>query len=376
MNRQRNIFKALSFGLMLILPCTSFSSAETGETVIKRGTVSDDFYTAGGTVDMDADVNGDAVIAGGDLFIGSRIQGDVMAAGGSINIRGEVLDDVRIAGGDINIDAVIGDDLIAAGGKIRFSSASSTGGEAWLAGGDVLVAGTIDKNLFIGAGNIRISGTIHGDVEIQGEKIQILEGAIIKGNLHYKSPSEAKIHPDATISGKVTYEPIEWDYQDRSFGIFFSLTLVVASVVLFLLFPGFTMSSAGRISRDPWKSLGIGFALLIFVPMAAVLLMSIVLGIWVGLSILAFYFVALITGLLVSCFFLGDLGARLLHKDVSTTGRRFLSVTVAIILLGLIQLTPVIGGLVTFLLILSGLGASGLQIHFIYNQSNGAKSSI
>jgi len=369
MNRRRNFFTVLSLSLMLIVPFSAFSLPDTGETVTKRGVINDDYYSAGGTVNIDADVAGDIVVSGGDLFVGHRIQGDLIAAGGSISIRGEILDDVRIAGGEIVVDATIGDDLIAAGGNIRISSGTSTGGNAWLAGGDVFMAGTVNKELSIVAGDIRIVGTVHGDVELQGGEIQILEGTLIKGNLHYKSPNEARIHPAAKIMGTVTYEQMEWDRPHRGYGFFFSLTLLVAGIVLFWLFPGFTTTAAGRIALNPWKSFGVGFVLLVVAPIAAVLLMGIVLGVWVGLSVFALYFVALPVGLLISCFFLGDWGARLLHKDIATTGRRILSITIVIILLGFIQLIPVIGGLFIFVLLLLGLGAGILQLHFVYRQS-------
>ncbi len=371
MNRRSSIIKALSFSLMLIFPFSSFSMQEADETVTKRGTINDDYYAVGGTIDIDADITGDVLACGGDLSIGRHIQSDVMACGGSVNIRGEILDDVRVAGGDIYIDAIIGDDLASAGGAINVSSGTSIGGEAWLAGGDVHMAGLINNELSIVAGNIRISGTIHADVELEGEEIQILEGALIEGDLHYKSPNEAKIHPDAKITGNVTYEQKEFGSPHKGYGIFFLLTMVVAGIVLFRLFPGFTMVSAGRIMSDPWKSLGVGFTLLIVTPITAVLLMSIVLGVWVGLSILALYFVALLLGFLISCFFLGDWGARLLHKDVATTGRRLFSLTIAIILLGFIQLIPVVGGLLIFMLLLLGLGAMTLQLHFVYSRSDG-----
>jgi len=373
MNNRRIIIKALTLGLMLMVTFPCFSTSETAETVTKRGTVNDDYYAAGGTVNIDADIAGDLVVSGGELFIGHRVQGDVMAAGGSINIGGEILDDVRVAGGEITIDATIGDDLMAAGGEINVSSATSTGGEIWLAGGDVYMAGTVNKGLFIGAGNIRISGTIHGDVALEGGEIQILEGALIEGNLYYKSPDKAKIHPDAKITGQVTYEQMQWDHSHRGYSIFFSLTLVVAGIVLFLIFPGFTMSAVGRVSTDPWRSLGAGFVLLVVTPIVAVMLTSIVLGVWVGLSLLALYFVALLTGLLIGCFFVGDWGARRLHKDVATTARRLLSVTIVIILLGFIQLIPFMGGLLLFALLLLGLGAGILQLYFVYSQSSDVK---
>ena len=369
MNRPKNLITTLSLVLMLAFPLHGFSMQESGQTVTQRDAVNDDYYAAGGTVDINAVISGDVVIAGGELFIGHHIKGDVIVAGGSVHILGDIQDDVRAAGGDITIDANINDDLIASGGRINVSAGSTVGGDVWLAGGDVRVAGTVSKDLVIGAGSIRLSGTVHGDVKLEGGEIQILEGAIIDGDLHYRSPSEANIHSAARVTGNVTYEQVEWDHSHRGAGIFFVITMMVASIVLFKLFPDFTISAVGRISADPLKSLGAGFIALVIVPVVAVLLISIVLGIWVGLSILAFYFVALLLGFLVSCFYVGDWGARRLNKDVTTSGRRLLSVTIAIIVLGLLKLIPVIGGLLIFALLLLGLGAVMLQLKDIYNQS-------
>lgn len=370
MIRRKNLITTLSLVLMFVYPFPGFSMPESGETVTRRGTVDDDYYAAGGTVDINARISGDVVVAGGELFIGHHIKGDAIVAGGSVHFRGDIQDDVRTAGGDIMIDANIGDDLIASGGRIYVSAGSTIGGEAWLAGGDVHVAGTVNKDLLIGAGSIRLSGTVHGDVRLEGGEIQILEGAIIDGDLHYRSPHEANIHSTARITGSVTYEQVEWDHSHRGAGIFFVITMVVASIVLFKLFPGFTMSAVGRISADPLKSLGAGFLVLILIPVVAVLLISIVLGVWVGLSILAFYFMALLLGFLVSCFFVGDWGMRHFNKNVTTTSRRLISVTIAIIVIGLLKLIPVIGGLLVFVLLLLGLGAVVLQLKDIYSQSS------
>lgn len=368
MNKRKYIIKALFLGLIFIIPFSSFSSMDSNERVVKQGVVNDDYYAAGETINIDADVKGDVVIAGGDLFIGHRIQGDLMATGGSINLRGKILDDVRIAGGEVNIDATISDDLFAGGGKVNVSSGTTVGGETWIGAGDIYMAGTIKNGLHIGGGKIVISGKVHGDVELEGGEIEILKGALIKGNLHYKSPDEAKIHPDAKITGKVVYEQSEWDHPHEGYGIFFSLTMIIAGVVLYLLFPGFTLSAASRINSDPWRSLGLGFALLIISPIISILLMGIVLGVWIGLSLLALYFVALPIGYLIGCFFLGDWGAKLLHKELTTTGRRLFSIAIAIILLALLQLIPVIGGLLIFAVLLLGLGAGISQLHFNYRQ--------
>ena len=367
--KKTHILKILSLGLILIWSFAVFAVPDVGETVLNQGTVDDDYYAAGGTVNLNADFAGDVVVSGGELFIGNQVNGDVMAAGGTIQLSGEVKDDVRVVGGDITIDAKIGDDLYVAGGSIRVMSGSVIEGKARLAGGDIHVAGAIKEGLYIAAGKIRISGTIEGDVELLGEDIQILEGALIKGNLLYKSPNEAKINPDAKIDGKVTYEKRTFDESYTSYGIFSSLTLIIASIVLYLLFPGFTMTSTTQILTNPWKTIGIGIALLFVTPIVAILFMMTVIGVWVGLSVMALYFVALLVGLIISYFFIGDWVAKLLQQDVTTKVRRLMFVAIAIIVLALIRLIPVIGGLLSFLLLLIGLGAGTIQLYSTYKNS-------
>ncbi len=372
MNTSKNMITTLSLVLTLLLPTLSYAMPESGEMVTKRGSVDDDYYAAGGTIDINALISGDVVVAGGELFIGNHIKGDVIAAGGSVDLRGDIEDDVRTAGGDLTIDANIGDDLIASGGRITVTSSSTIGGDAWLAGGDVNVAGTISKDLMVGAGSVRISGFVHGDVMIEAGEVYILEGAFIDGDLHYRSPHEANIHADAKINGKVTFEQVEWDQPHRGAGIFFIITMIVAAFTLYKLFPGFTMSAAGRISADPLKSLGAGLLVLIIIPFAAAFLTGIVVGIWVGVSLMLLYLVALLTGFLVSCFFVGDWTARRFNKDVSTTGRRFISVALTILVLGFLKCIPLIGGLLVFALLLSGLGAVAMQLKDNYSQSGNA----
>ena len=56
--------------MLLVLSCLLLSSAvmsaqDSGETVFKRGQISEDLYVAGGRVDVLAEVNGDVVAAGG-----------------------------------------------------------------------------------------------------------------------------------------------------------------------------------------------------------------------------------------------------------------------------------------------------------------------
>ncbi len=371
-------------GMITILACVALTmtppgspaaARDAGETVYKKGAVSDDYYAAGGTVNLDAQVAGDVTVAGGDVYINGAIQGDLMAAGGSVKIRGQVNDDIRTAGGDVDVDASVGDDLIASGGSVRIAPASVINGNAWLAGGDVYLAGTVEEDMMVAAANVRIAGTVNGDVEIHAQDIHILEGARINGNLQYHSPGTASTHDNAVINGTVTHSQVEWqDHSPAPGGFFFTLTLLVAGLVLFLVFPNFTMAATQQTHSDPLKSLGIGVLALLLAPMVAIILMVTVLGIWVGLALLLLYFIIVLVGFLVACFMIGERGAGWLNIDITSKGRRILSLVAAIVVIGLLNLLPFVGGILVFVLLLLGLGGTAKQLLRAYQHTAAARS--
>lgn len=372
MNGLPNLLGAILTGLVLALPCNLLADSDRGDRVVKRGQIDDEFYAVGGAIDIDAKVDGDVIVAGGELRLGHRIDGDLIAAGGKLRIRGEVTDDIRISGGDLDIDAVIGDDLAAGGGQVSVSAGSRVGGDAWLFGGEVDMAGTVNRDLLIRGGKIRLSGTVFGDVELDGRDIQILDGARIHGNLSYSSPRAVQPGERVTIGGELTRASIDYEYADSGFGLFFPITLMVAGILLYLLFPRYTLAAVRRIDTDPWTSLGIGFLFLVFTPCLALMAMLIVLGFWIGLSLLALYGVALLTGFLVACFFLAERGARLCRQELASTGRRLIGVTIAIFVLGLAQSIPLFGGILLLVLLLFGLGAALVQLRYVYHPSEAA----
>jgi len=351
---------------MLALAPIAAAGMQAGERISERGSIDDDYYAAAGVVDIDADVDGDLIIAGGELLIGHKVAGDVIAAGGSIRIRGIVDDDVRISGGKLDIEARIGDDLVASGGTIELASTTAIAGDAWLVGGDVVIDGTIDGDLKVYGGDIRLAARVLGDVEIEGGEIEILERASIGGNLKYRSPRAADSLTPAQVGGSIDYDSETLQYGDGGFGLVFPITLAIASILFYLLFPHYTVASVGRIGTDPLASLAFGFLFVAITPVLALFLMLIVLGLWIGLSLLALYCVALLAGFLIACFFVAERGARLFKQDISSRARRLISVVIAIFVLGLLQTIPLLGGLLLLILLLLGLGAGLMQLRYVY----------
>lgn len=362
----------LLFGVLGFLPGYLLMAQDAGERVIKQGVITEDLYVAGGEIQVDAVVEGDVTAAGGDVVVERVVKGDVIAAGGTVTISAEVWDDIRAAGGDVTVSGSVGDDAILAGGSVRLLSGSSVGGRAWLAGGDLEVAGGITKELKAAGGRITISGEIDGDVELRAESISILPSARISGNFKYSSPNAADIAEGAQILGQVTREP----YEEERFGplggiagsaVFF-VSLALAGIVLYLLFPRFSVAAATIIREAPLKSLGLGLALLVTAPFAVLLLMVSVIGIPLALVLAALYCVALLVGFLTAALFVGDAGFRLLQrKEEMSRGERLLSLAGALLLIFILKLIPIVGGVVVFALLLFGLGALTLQTYRSYS---------
>lgn len=359
--------------MVLILLAMSSTGAlfaqHGGLTVTKSGQVTGDIYMAGATVQVLADVEGDVVVAGGSVTIVNSVSDDVLAAGGTVSITANVDDDIRSAGGSVVVTGNVGDDAVIAGGSVTLGPGSTVGGRAWLAGGTITVAGNVGQELKAAGGEIILAGTIDGDVELYAESIEIQPSAVVKGNLTYSAPKEAVVHEGARIEGVVTWQELDlrrdlggpgWGFAGT---LVFFLSLAVSAIVLFLIYPHLSTSVVQRLQHAPLMSFGIGLVVLFATPFVVLMLLVSVLGVPLGLIVLALYFVALVAGLLVGIIWIGDFGFRRLGKtpDESKWIRAWSIVAAAAILL-IISFVPFIGSLVIFLVLLLGIGA--LELHF------------
>ncbi|HEX9705873.1 MAG TPA: polymer-forming cytoskeletal protein [Gemmatimonadales bacterium] len=358
------VFKVLAPVIFAgLLVASGRPTQQVGQTVTKRGTITQDLYLAGGTVEVRADVQGDVIAAGGRILIEQRVTGDVLVAGGDVTITAEVLDDVRAAGGSVLLGGRISGDAIATGGTVRLQPDATVGGRAWFGGGDVDVEGRIATHLKAGAERITISGVIDGDVEITAEEIDVLPSARITGTLTYRSRREARIDPAAQIGGGVTRLPVERRPVATQVAgrLLFIAALGVLGAALILVFPGFSMATVRSLGAEPWKAVGLGALVLVGGPVMAIVLMVTVVGVALGFTLLVAYGLALVTGCLVGALYAGDAVLKLLRRAPSTSvGELVAALCLGLIGLSLVGFIPVVGGLVRLAVLLVGLGALAL----------------
>ena len=363
--------------LLLVLAATFFPALAraqaAGEVLIKRGVVDDDIYMAGAQVDLYATVKGDVVVAGGQLNLEGVIEEDLLAAAGTIELRSDVGDDARIAGGEIRVAGRISDDLVAAGGRIHLSPAAIVGGRAWIAAGDLRLDGEVTQELRASAGRVVIAGTVNGHVELLAEQVIIEESAVIKGDLHYQSTVPARIADGARIAGKVTHTQVEVDIRPVVASViiaslFVLISIIITAVVLYLLFPGYSLRTSELLGAEPWVSLGIGLAIFAGTPVLVLILMSTALGVWLALMLLALYLVMLLTGYFIGALFLGNTVLNRMRKNEAGKAARALALALAIVVLALFNLVPLLGTLLSWAVLLAGTGALGRQLYLSYRQ--------
>jgi len=371
-------------GALVVSLLSGWSWAQqVGPVLTQAEAVSEDVYMAGGTVQVLADVDGDVVIAGGNVTVVQRVGADVLAAGGNVTVTAKVGDDVRAAGGSVTVTGDIGGDAILAGGTVILGPGNTVAGRAWLSGGVVNVAGHVRGGLKVAAGRIVIGGAIDGDVDLFAQSIEILSTAVIKGDVTYTSPNKAKVQNGANLEGAMTHRELELPGKRARAGASFLgsfllfLSLGVCAVVVYWLC-GQTSAAIVQLTRNQLlKCFALGLLALLVTPLVVLMLMVSMLGIPLGLALLAVYLVVLLAGCLMALVAVGDAGFRRLGWDPAhNKPRRVLSILAAAGTVWILSVIPFVGSVVLLLVLLGGAGAIILEGYRRYGESRHSSVSI
>jgi len=366
------LFQPISIALLLILgvTLTTILAQEAGQTVIKRDAIEHDYYAAGETVHIAGAVSGDVVIAGQRLTIDGPVSEDVIAAGEIVTINGNIGDDIRAAGRVVQVNGDVADHIVAAGETVTIGPQAKVGSWAWLAGRKIEVLGQVGQELKVGGEEVIIAGQIMGQVDIMAEHVRILDEALIQGSLRIQSPNPPEIAAGAIIRGDVTHlpmpevEPAPVLQAVALVGLLFTMGLIITGIVYFLLFPQFSVTAARHIEQAPLASLGLGFLVLLVGPLVILLLFTLGITFLLGILLAAAYFLMVVIGGLTGVIYLSDVTLRrLFNKATPGKGLMVLTLIGAFIVLGLVQLIPLLGSLAVFLLTVLGIGA--LKYQFI-----------
>lgn len=343
-------------------------------TVLPAGEVHEGWYfAAGDRVVINGTVNGDAYIAGGSVEVNGTINGDLLAAGGNVRVAGKVTDDARVAGAAVEISGEVGKNVTAAGGTVSVGKSGVVGGGLLAAGGTVEVSGAVRKDLVLAGATAEITGTVDGNVRVAGDHIGIYRGAMIAGSLSVTSASKEKVRVDeGTVKGPVTFEEHKVHQGTtilgfRPFRFWLKLIwiggLLLTGLVFYLLTRKGFADYTKIVKRQAGMGLLWGLAGVIGIPIVCIILFVTVIGLPLGLILLALYLILLY----LSQLSLGVLAGDLLFKTEQKSGWIiFWAFAAGMVLFQILSFIPILGALLEIAALLLGSGAFILLIRKAY----------
>jgi cytoskeletal protein CcmA (bactofilin family) len=355
----------LGFISMFAGPAMAFVP-RSGSTVIVSQAIPDDLYLAGGTVMTSAPVDGDIVAAGGNVDLAGGASGGVLATGGTLTLGGTIGRSLRAAGGTVTLDAQISGDAVVAGGVVRVQPAARVGRDLVVGGGTLNVAGMVGRNALISGGDVVIGGAIRGDADIQANRIILLPTARIGGALRYSADRPIEVQAGAQVAGGTTQvqRPLRPRRMMASpLGARFRLWRGVAEMIAFLVLGFVTFALAPRgasvvvreIHERFWRSLLIGFVLLVTVPAAALLLLFTVVAIPLSAIAMLLYFATLYPGQLFVAAWLGQAILTRIGREKPPSA--YWSLVVGALVLVIAFAFPFAGWVIRLVAVCSGFGA-------------------
>ena len=337
------------FGILIMLTLFVIAPVEAKE-INSFHMVSDDKVTFEDTV------NGDSAIAGNLVDIIGNIDGIGFIAGQKVNVNGN-LEYGFLAGQNVNINGQISKNIYAAGETITLSKDANIGKDLFLAGDSINLNGNIQRNINIYASTVTIKKgtTINGNITIEASNIKVEDGASIKGTLKYNEDAKNDISDNSSIGKTTTYEITK----DKGFNTSEILSSILNMIVVFLsitiIIPK-TLDKTNEIyekkNNNYIKNIGIGFLILICVPLISLILLASNIGVYLGLILVALYAIAIYLSFIIAGYILGNL---ILVKLMKLNTNKYLSGIIGIILLKILMVIPVLSTIIYLIAITLGL---------------------
>jgi hypothetical protein len=244
------------------------------------------------------------------------------------------------------------DDLVVVNGPVHVP-ADDVVDELVLVHGTVLMDGTVRGDLVAFDADVTITGTVEGDVTVFRGHVRLTSTARIGGDLSARDPEIAE---GATVVGERKGAPlIEISRGFRRVARFaiwvaVSVSMLLLGIILLALAPRAFEAIDAAARTAVGSAIGWGLAVLVGLPIAAVLALVTLVGIPLGIGVLLALAPLFSAGYVVSTWLLGRLLVR-------PPGRRFLALLAGWAILRALALIPVLGGLLWFAATVFGLGS-------------------
>lgn len=313
---------------------------------------------------IDGVVRGDVFALVERMTIRGRIEGNLFAVARDVELSGVIEGSVHAAAENMNVNARIRGSLYTANDNITLAREGLIERDAAHLAERIRIEGSVSRDLTAGAERIEIRGAVGRDAEIWADEIEVLANSNVAGDViaHVPDESHFVVAEGAVIGGESSVRSLETmrrSLLDRyTQGRFYFWLLIhlcasfVVGLLLYALLPGLFVGRLAN-SGEFFRSLGIGFAVLVLGPVVLAL---------IGLTLVGLPLALMGGALYASAIYLaGILVAALIGVSIApprSTGLRDFgaSLLVGVVILGVATHVPIVGGILRVLVLLVGLG--------------------
>jgi len=334
--------------------------------IAKAQVVDETLVFTGDRVSIDGTVDGDLYVGAERFTLRGAVTGSLYVFGNEVEIDGRVGGSIIALGERVRVGADVGGAVVLGGDRLTVDEAATIRRDVTILGEGARVEGMLKRDLSFVGDWIEVRAAVARDLHVMGaERVALLDGAQIGGDLRGRfwgpakeiemAPTAAVLGTTSVVEGMRIHEHVMSKYSEPSFYLGLLVAAAAAFVfglLLYLLDPRLFEADAPD-ARSFFRSLGIGFALLLAGPFAILLIGFTVVGIPVAV-LLAFILISA----LYSAYVLvaGLLGLLVLRSSGPGLGAVAPTQLVGVLILSAASALPFVGTPLRIVAVLFGLG--------------------
>jgi cytoskeletal protein CcmA (bactofilin family) len=325
--------------------------------------VKNDLIVVADRAQIDGDVDGDLIVASQYITVNGHVKGDILAFGQEVRVNGPVDGNVRVWCQAVSLNSSIAKNAMVFSQAVELDSKATIGGTMTVATGVAQLNGKIGGDVLATADLVGINGLMGRDVTARSERLNIGPTGQVEGHTKYIGRQQPEVSTGAKLASpiEITYLKRGPNYSQGAYYwhqvLFWGAGFLLGLVIL-LLAPGFFFD-VSQACKKIGPAMGFGVLFLIATPIAALVVCFTIVGLGVGLPMLALYAIAIYaTKIFVGAW----LGEKVLGAGVGfgpLVGRMALG----LLLLRALRMLPYVGWFTGLLVVILGLGAIVLAIH-------------
>lgn len=321
------------------------STNETSKDSYKNS----DVYLMGDNVTIDYVVDGNLFVMADTVTINSKIGGDAFIMAKTINVGDQayIFSNLFAMANSIDIKGVVYD-VYALSQNFTVSNGYIYR-DAKLCCNTININGVIGRNAFVSCSNINFNtdendkGIIYGDLTYSTPSELSFDKNIVNGNVTYKAP---KVSPEKSVREIVAS-------YISDLGAFLAFVIIIWLVCLWLA-PKFLNDTNKFVGKKTLNVLGTGLLTLIALPIACIILLLLQLTAGISLLTVAIYILALIVAKSIFTIVANNYLCSKLNINKNTG--IFGMLIVSGVIVWVISELPYVGGIVSFIISVLGLG--------------------